>query len=220
MFTGIIRAMGTVAHVTTGDRDTRFVINAPEFMSQNRFDRGASIAHNGVCLTLVEQGPDWFAVEVSGETLSKTTMGSWRPGRRINLEASLKLGDELGGHLVSGHIDGTTTIVSITRDGGSHRIRLAIPPTHAGFIAPKGSIALDGISLTVNDVQSRPLGLTQGPMDPRVKPEGLEDSFGINIIPYTWDHTNFASLAVGDAMNFEVDVMARYAARLMRHPPV
>ncbi len=195
MFTGIIRAMGTVSQVTTGPRDTRYVISCPEFMAQNKFDRGASIANNGVCLTLVEQGPDWFAVEVSGETLSKTTMPAWGQGTRLNLEASLRVGDELGGHMVSGHIDGTTEILSIAREGGSHRVRVRLPMAQAGLIAVKGSVALDGISLTVNDVN--------------------EDSFGVNIIPYTWDHTNFATLKVGDRMNVEVDVMARYAARLM-----
>jgi riboflavin synthase len=196
MFTGIIRYLGTVTQIDKGDRDTRFVISSPDMMRAHAFDRGASIASNGVCLTLVEKGPDWYAVEVSGETLSRTTMGKWLPGTRVNLEPSLKIGDELGGHLVSGHIDGTTEIVSITKEGGSHRIRLAMPPRHAGFIAGKGSVALDGISLTVNDVE--------------------DGSFGINIIPYTWDYTNFHTLKIGDLMNYEVDVMARYAARLMQ----
>lgn len=196
MFTGLIRTLGLVTQITKSDRDTRFVIQSDALMRGHAFDRGASIASNGVCLTLVEKGPDWYAVEVSNETLSKTTLSAWLPGTVVNLEPSLKMGDELGGHLVSGHVDGVTDILAITQEGGSHRVRLAVPATHAGFVAPKGSIALDGISLTVNEVD--------------------EGGFGVNIIPYTWDHTNFHTLKVGDKMNFEVDVMARYAARLLQ----
>ncbi len=197
MFTGIINHLGTVRDVAQTERDTRFVIHAPDFLRAAAPRLGASITHNGVCLTLVEQGPDWFAVEVSGETLSKTTMGDWVVGTVINLEPSLKMGDELGGHLVSGHIDGVATITDITPEGGSHRVTLHIPPELAGFVAPKGSVALDGISLTVNEVGER--------------------TFGVNIIPYTWDQTNFHTLRVGDKMNIEIDLMARYAARILKY---
>lgn len=196
MFTGIIKTVGQVRELGRSARDTRYVIET-DLLRAGFFERGASIACNGVCLTLVEKGPDWFAVEVSGETLSKTTMGEWQKGTLINLESSLKMGDELGGHLVSGHVDGVADVLSITKDGGSHRVRLRAPAALASFIAPKGSVALDGISLTVNEV------------------DGAE--FGVNIIPYTWDHTNFHDLVAGGRMNIEIDILARYVRRMLEY---
>lgn len=196
MFTGIIRAVGSVKDVARGERDTRFVLSVGNFLQGGLFERGASIACSGVCLTLVEKGPDWFAVEVSGETLSKTTMSEWVQGTPVNLEGSLRMGDELGGHLVMGHVDGVADVISVIKEGGSHRVRLRVPEHLAPFIAPKGSVALNGTSMTVNEV------------------EGSE--FGVNVIPYTWDHTTFNQARAGGRMNVEVDVMARYVARMVK----
>ncbi|OYW08107.1 MAG: riboflavin synthase subunit alpha, partial [Acidiphilium sp. 37-67-22] len=144
--------------------------------------------------TVIERGADWFAVEVSGETLSKTTLGTWRAGTAVNLERALRMGDELGGHVVSGHVDGLGEVVSTQPEGGSTRWRFRVPRDLARFIAPKGSVAVNGVSLTVNEV------------------DGAE--FGVNIIPHTETHTSFATLAVGDAVNIEIDMLARYVARL------
>ena len=159
---------------------------------------GSSICCNGVCLTVIEKTasePTSFDVEVSSESLSKSNVGSWKEGTKINLERSLKLGDELGGHIVSGHVDGIVELQSIEKEGASHRISLDIPSNLAKFIAPKGSVTLDGISLTVNQVN--------------------DNSFGVNIIPHTWENTSFKSLHIGSILNMEVDVIARYVARLM-----
>jgi riboflavin synthase len=196
MFTGIIRALGTVKSVTATQSDTHYVIET-DLVANRAFDMGASIACNGTCLTLIDQGPDWFGVQVSQETLNKTTLGTWGKGTKINLEASLRQGDELGGHIVLGHVDGQAEIISIVPEGGSHRLRLRTTPDIAPFIAAKGSVALDGISLTVNDVT------------------GTE--FGINIIPHTWTQTNIQSLGVGSKMNLEIDPLARYVARLLSY---
>jgi riboflavin synthase len=155
---------------------------------------GASIACSGCCLTAIELGPDWFAVTASAETLSKTTLGTWRPGTRVNLERPLKVGDELGGHIVAGHVDGVGRVLSTTPDHGSTRWLFEVPDDLARFIAPKGSVAVDGVSLTVNEV-----GRT---------------TFGVNIIPHTAGVTTFGTLAPGDAVNIEIDTVARYVARL------
>ena len=155
---------------------------------------GASIACNGCCLTAVELGPDWFAVTASAETLSKTTLGVWQTGTRINLERPLKVGDELGGHIVSGHVDGLGEVLAATPDQGSTRWRFRVPGGIARFIAPKGSVAIDGVSLTVNEVEG--------------------DTFGVNIIPHTAEVTGFGLLKVGDKVNIEIDTVARYVARL------
>ena len=165
---------------------------------------GASIACSGVCLTAIEtgrhgDGRGLFVVEASAETLNHTTLGTWRPGTRINLERPLKLGDELGGHIVSGHVDGLAEIVAIVPEGGSRRLRFKAPSDIARFIAPKGSVALDGISLTINEV------------------EGLE--FGVNIIPHTLAVTAWAEAEPGQAVNVEVDMLARYVARLREFSP-
>ena len=192
MFTGIITDVGRVRTVESAG-DTRFEITTG--FATDEIDLGASIACSGACLTVIETGGDWFAVEASAETLSKTTLGAWRVGRPINLERALRMGDELGGHIVSGHVDGLAEIVSIAPEGDSHRVVLGAPAAYAPYIAGKGSVALDGISLTVNEV------------------EGTR--FGVNIISHTWAHTTFAAVAVGDHMNLEIDMLARYVARML-----
>lgn len=198
MFTGLITGVGTVRSVKPiGDgRDARFVIATPDNEVWRGAEKklGASIACSGCCLTVIEAGPDWFAVEVSAETLSLTTLGNWREGTRINLEGSLRLGDELGGHLVSGHVDGLAKVMSATPENGSTRWVFELPASLAPFVAQKGSIAVNGVSLTVNEVDGR--------------------KFGVNIIPHTALHTNFSTLAVGDFVHIEIDMLARYVARL------
>lgn len=195
MFTGIITALGTVRAISPiGEgRDMRLVIEAP-WPDTASIALGASIACSGCCLTAVELGPDWFAVDASAETLACTTMGTWKVGSRINLERSLKVGDELGGHIVSGHVDGVGHAVSATPENGSTRWRFRVPADLSRFIAEKGSVAIDGVSLTVNAVQG--------------------DTFGVNIIPHTASVTGFGTLAPGDAVHIEIDMLARYVARL------
>jgi riboflavin synthase len=197
MFTGLITGVGTVKSVTPlgAGRDARFVITTPDNDVWRHADKqlGASIACSGVCLTVVEAGDDWFAVEASAETLSKTTLERWQPSSKVNLEGSLRLGDELGGHLVSGHVDGLAEIISATPENASTRWVFRLPPEFAPFVAPKGSIAINGVSLTVNEA------------------DGCE--FGVNIIPHTAANTNFSCLQVGDMVNIEIDMLARYVAR-------
>ena len=190
MFTGIVTDIGTI---TTAEQrgDLRLVIQCGYDMGG--VDMGASIACSGCCLTVTEKGEGWFAVEVSGETLSKTKLGDWAEDTRVNLERAAKLGDELGGHIVSGHVDGLGEVISITPEGGSHRIVVEAPAPLHRFIAPKGSITVDGVSLTVNGVQER--------------------RFDLNIIPHTWDATTLGGLKVGDKVNLEIDMLARYLAR-------
>ncbi len=197
MFTGIITATGIVREVTrTPGHDMRAVIKAPaEFLSaQGGTALGASIACSGCCLTATALGPDWFAVDVSGESVARTTLGGWQTGTRINLERSLRLGDELGGHLVSGHVDGLGHIESVRPEAGSLRIAVTVPAPLHRFIAEKGSVAIDGISLTVNEVRGQ--------------------EFGVNIIPHTAQHTTLGARAPGDAVHIEIDMLARYVARL------
>jgi riboflavin synthase len=195
MFTGIVTALGTVREIVPigGGQDMRLVIAAP-WGDMGMVDIGASIACSGCCLTVIERGADWFAVQVSAETLAHTTLGRWTVGARVNLERSLKLGDELGGHIVSGHVDGLGEAVSATPENESTRWRFRVPRDLARFIARKGSVAIDGVSLTVNDVD--------------------QDSFGVNIIPHTASVTSFGGLKPGDAVNIEIDMLARYVARL------
>lgn len=195
MFTGIIKTMGTVVNVDNDRGDPRFYIQSD--LNMDKIAIGASVCHAGCCLTVIEKKDDIFAVDVSAETLSKTTLGQWTQGTKINLEPSLKVGDELGGHIVSGHVDGVAKIISITPEGDSHRLVIEAPQELAKFIAPKGSVALDGISLTVNAVN--------------------DNQFGINIIPHTWDVTTLGKKKVGDYLNIEIDLMARYAARLIEY---
>ncbi len=191
MFTGIITDIGKVRAIKNTDRDRRFEIETAYDLAT--IDIGASIAHSGCCLTVVEKGEGWFAVEVSGESLSLTTLDRWEVGGRINLERATKVGDELGGHIVSGHVDGLGEVVSVTVEGGSHRVKVRVPRALHRYIAPKGSIAVEGVSLTVNEVE--------------------DDVFGVNIIPHTWDVTTLGQLVAGAKVNLEIDVLARYAAR-------
>ena len=197
MFTGLITGIGTIEGVVPIDasQDARFTIGfAPDWPGKASVSLGASIACSGCCLTVVDFGAADFAVEVSAETLGVTTLGGWRPGSKINLEASLRLGDELGGHLVSGHVDGLATVRAITPEHGSTRYRFMLPDGLAPFVASKGSIAINGVSLTVNEVEGA--------------------GFGVNVIPHTRAHTDFADLAIGDKVNIEIDMLARYVARL------
>ena len=191
MFTGIITDIGEVQSLIH-EGDLRARIGTRYDMAS--VDLGASIASDGVCLTVVAKGADWYEVQVSAETVSKTNLGDWVVGRRVNLERALKLGDELGGHIVSGHVDGVAEVLSVVQEGDSTRMRFRVPGALAGFIAPKGSVALNGTSLTVNEV------------------EGAE--FGINLIPHTKQVTNWGDTVAGDRINLEIDTLARYVARL------
>jgi len=195
MFTGLITDIGEVRLVKRSG-DTRFTIGTG--YETDSIEIGASISHSGACLTVIEKGADWFAADVSQETLDCTTLGAWEPGRRINLEKSLRLGAELGGHLVQGHVDGVAVVTERRPDGDSLRFSFEAPAELARFIARKGSVALDGISLTVNEVEGK--------------------SFGVNIIPHTAAHTTLGSAQVGDKVNLEVDLLARYVARLQSAP--
>jgi len=195
MFTGIISDIGTIDRVAQ-QGDTRVVVRSG--YDSATIDLGASIACSGVCLTVVDKGPGWFAVDVSGETISCTAQGQWTEGRRLNLERALRLGEELGGHIVTGHVDGIGEVVSVVEEGGSHRVRVKAGPEIAPFVAPKGSITLDGVSLTVNEVEDDQTGVT----------------IGVNIIPHTAAVTTFGSIAAGDAINIEIDVLARYLQRM------
>lgn len=191
MFTGIITDKGRVAQLSrAGDLTARIETD----YDIATVDIGASIACDGVCLTVTSLGADWFEVDISAETLSKTTLGAWAVGDAVNLERALRVGDELGGHIVSGHVDGVADIVSVTEDGASSRYVFDAPEALARFIAPKGSVALDGTSLTVNEVDGA--------------------RFGVNIIPHTKAVTTWGTAAAGDRVNLEIDTMARYVARL------
>lgn len=192
MFTGIITDLGSVRAISNGAMTRLEVATAYDAGS---IPLGASICCNGICLSVVDRGPGWFAVEASAETLTVTTLGAWRAGTPVNLERALKAGDELGGHIVSGHVDGVGRILDRRQDGGSVRYVIQAPAALSRFIAPKGSIAVDGVSLTVNEV------------------EGAE--FGVNIIPITQRETNLGGAKAGDAVNLEIDPVARYVARLL-----
>lgn len=191
MFTGIITDIGRVRSIKPRG-DTRFEIETAYDTAS--IEIGASIACSGACLTVVDKGDGWFAVDVSAETLAKTNLGTWREGTPINLERSLRLGDELGGHIVLGHVDGVCSVASVAPEGDSLRFRFDVPADLGPFVARKGSITVNGVSLTVNEVEG--------------------NSFGVNIIPHTQQMTTFGRLAAGDRINLEVDVLARYVARL------
>ena len=191
MFTGIVTDVGRIRSVRETNRDRRYEIETGYDVSS--IELGASISHAGCCLTVVEKGDGWFAVEVSAETLSKTTLGELSEGARVNLERAAKLGDEMGGHIVSGHVDGVGEVVSVEPEGGSHRIRIRAPRPLHRLIAPKGSITVEGVSLTVNEVE--------------------DDVFGLNIIPHTFEVTTLGALKPGARVNLEVDMLARYLAR-------
>ncbi|WP_170475961.1 riboflavin synthase [Ruegeria arenilitoris] len=191
MFTGIVTDIGTITELDQqGDLRARIRTS----YDTSSIDIGASIASDGVCLTVVALGEDWYDVQVSAETISKTNLDSWKLGKRVNLERALKVGDELGGHIVSGHVDGVAEVVAVEDEGDSTRVTLRAPKELARFIAPKGSVALNGTSLTVNDV------------------EGCD--FGINFIPHTKEVTTWGDVAIGDRINLEIDTLARYVARL------
>lgn len=196
MFTGIITALGTIDEIITkADGDVRLGIMTP--WDCTAIPLGASIACSGVCLTVVAVAGGRFDVDVSAETMAVTTLAAWQEGTQINLERALAMGDELGGHIVSGHVDGIGTLVSVDRDGDGYRLVIEAPEELAPLIAPKGSVAVDGISLTVNAV------------------EGLR--FGLMIIPHTWDHTTLATRQPGDKINLEADMLARYVARIVSY---
>lgn len=191
MFTGIVTDIGTIAKLEQqGDLRARIQTS----YDTSGIDLGASIASDGVCLTVIELGADWYDVQISAETVSKTNIAAWVTGKRVNLERALKVGDELGGHIVSGHVDGVAEVVGLEDEGDSTRVTLRAPQELAKFIAPKGSVALNGTSLTVNDV------------------EGCD--FGINFIPHTKEVTTWGDVKLGDMVNLEIDTLARYVARL------
>jgi riboflavin synthase len=191
MFTGIVTDVGRIRAVRDTERDRRFEVETAYDLEGVAI--GASISHAGCCLTVTDKGDGWFAVEVSRESLSKTTLDGWREGARVNLERAARAGDELGGHIVSGHVDGVGQVLSIEPEGGSHRVRIRAPRPLHRYIAPKGSITVEGVSLTVNEVE--------------------EDVFGVNIIPHTWEVTTLGQLEPGSRVNLEIDMLARYLAR-------
>jgi len=196
MFTGIVTDVGKVRHIEKRG-DTHVVITTQYDVEQ--VDMGASISCSGICMTVVDKGnakDRWFAVTASGETLARTTLGQWRVGDPVNLERPMHVGDELGGHIVTGHVDDVAEIVRVVPEGESTRVTFQIPLPFARFVAPKGSVALDGVSLTVNDVDGA--------------------RFGVNIIPHTFAVTTFGKAKPGSKVNFEIDLLARYVARLVQ----
>lgn len=191
MFTGIVTDIGRVRSIEQRG-DTRLIIET--VYDTATIDMGASISHSGACLTVVDKGPGWFAVEASAETLACTTLGDWREGTPINLERAMKVGDELGGHIVSGHVDGVGQIVARQAEGDSVRFTFEVPMDIARYIAEKGSVALNGVSLTVNEVEG--------------------NRFGVNLIQHTLNTTTFGASDLGTRVNVEIDMLARYVARL------
>lgn len=192
MFTGIVTDIGTIESVNKHG-DTRMVIRTA--FDTNTMLMGSSIACSGACMTVVDKGDGWFSIDVSGESLSRTTMGNWQQGDKVNLERPLRMGDELGGHMLTGHVDGLAVVDKILPVGDSHKLVLAVPKELQYLVAEKGSVALDGVSLTVNGVEG--------------------NFFWVNIIPHTWEQTTLGLLGEGNTLNMEVDVMARYIARWM-----
>jgi riboflavin synthase len=195
MFTGIITDIGTIRSATQRG-DLRLVIDCNYDMETVAI--GASIACSGACLTVVAKDAHSFAVDLSAETVARTAAGLWVEGGRLNLERALKVGDELGGHIVTGHVDGIGTVLGLCPEGDSHRVGIEVPQAIAPYIAPKGSITLDGVSLTVNDVRD----------------EDGKTHFSVNIIPHTWDVTTLGALAAGRQVNLEIDILARYLGRM------
>lgn len=200
MFTGIVSDIGTI--LSAEQRGDRHLVIACDY-AMDDVTLGASIACSGVCLTVVDKGANidgrgWFAVDASAETVARTAPGMWEAGRTLNLERALKLGEELGGHIVTGHVDGIATVRAVRPEGDSHHIAFVVGPELAPFVAPKGSICIDGVSLTVNEVRD----------------EGTNACFTVNIIPHTWAVTTLNQLAEGIAVNIEIDVLARYLARM------
>jgi riboflavin synthase len=197
MFTGIVTDVGTVRSAEKRG-DLRLAIGTSYDL--DTVDLGASISCSGVCLTVVDKGQDWFAVDLSGETISKTAADHWLEGAKLNLERALRLGDELGGHIVTGHVDAVAQIVGTCPEGDSTRIGISVPVELAPMIAPKGSVTLDGVSLTVNEVREAEDGSTH---------------FAVNIIPHTAQNTTLGNLRQGQQLNVEVDVLARYIDRML-----
>lgn len=191
MFTGIVTMIGTVANVQGSTGDLRVRIHC----GWDDLAMGESVACGGACLTVVGQDSGWFEVDISSETIARTAPDMWNNGARINLERALQMGDRLSGHLVTGHVDGLATVESVTPSGGSHGVWLSVPEELAAYIAPKGSVTLDGVSLTVNDVSG--------------------SRFSVNIIPHTWENTTLGNKKTGNKLNLEVDLIARYVRRLM-----
>ena len=192
MFTGIITDLGRVRDIRANG-DTRIEIETR--YDTETLDIGASVCCSGACMTVIDKGADWFAVSASGETLTRTTLGRWKEGTAINLERSLKAGDELGGHIVSGHVDGVARVLERSPEGDSLRLVLEAPASLMRYIAPKGSVTIDGVSLTVNEVDGA--------------------RFGINVIPHTQVATTLGEAAADDTVNLEIDMLARYVARLL-----
>lgn len=193
MFTGLIREVGTITDIAPMEDGLRLTIGANKVLKGEKV--GASIACNGICLTAVEINEQTFTAELSKETLERTTAGKWEVGTKLNLEPSLRLGDALGGHLVFGHVDATTVLADITRHGECYELLFSLPPRMAALVAEKGSVCLNGISLTINDVS--------------------DHSFTVMIVPHTWQETSLADLVVGDLVNIEADMLARYVDRQM-----
>jgi riboflavin synthase len=197
MFTGIVTDIGTISSIEQRG-DLRLVIASAYDMDS--VDLGASISCSGACLTVVDKGADWFAVDVSGETVARTAADRWREGAKLNLERSLRLGDEVGGHIVTGHVDSVGEVVGVCPEGDSKRIGISVPRALGPMIAAKGSVALDGVSMTVNDVRDAEDGTTH---------------FSVNVIPHTAAHTTLGELTEGRQLNVEVDVLARYIDRML-----
>jgi len=193
MFTGIVQDIGSIIGIDKKG-DWLLTIKAGRLSLSDR-PIGASIACSGICLTVIEKNSDSFCVQASAETISKTTVAKWGQGTPINLEGALRIGDELGGHIVTGHVDGVALVVSVAMEGDSMRIKFQVPENFGKYIAAKGSVAIDGVSLTVNEVE--------------------KNVFGVNIIPHTQKETTLGGLKAGDIVNFEIDMMARYAERLL-----
>jgi riboflavin synthase len=197
MFTGIVTDVGTVRSAQQRG-DLRLVIETGYDLDS--IEMGASIACSGTCLTVVDKGDDWFAVDVSAETLSKTGSGHWIEGARLNLERSLRLGDEIGGHILAGHVDSVGDVVDIFAEGDSKRVEISVPRSLGSMIAAKGSVALDGVSMTINEVRDGDDGKTR---------------FSVNVIPHTAQQTTLGGLVRGRQLNVEVDVLARYIDRML-----
>jgi riboflavin synthase len=197
MFTGIVTDIGTIRSAEQRG-DLRLVVASGYDLDS--VELGASIACSGACLTVVDKGDDWFAVDVSGETVRRTAAGRWREGARLNLERSLRLGDEVGGHIVTGHVDAVGEVVGLCPEGDSHRVGISVPRALGPMIAAKGSVALDGVSMTVNDVRDA---------------DDESTHFSVNVIPHTTAHTTLGELAQGSQLNVEVDVLARYIDRML-----
>ncbi len=193
MFTGLVQDIGTLRSIKGNDNSKRIEVEVSDRFTSVQI--GASICCSGCCLSVVEKTKNSLFFDVSAETLNKTTIGSWEVTTRINLETSLRMGDEMGGHIVSGHIDTTAELLSVEKQGESYRLEISIPEGYAHYIASKGSIALDGVSLTINEVN--------------------QAHFGVNIIPHTWANTTIGERKAGDRFNLEVDMLARYVARMM-----